>query len=128
MPIQYSPRMSLEPYPVHPLTDDLLATVAKWPDKIALIDGVSERTYTFKEVLVASLQIGRLLQDEGVGLGDRVGLVAPNSPEWVIAFMGTLFAGGTVTTLNPLYTEREIGTQFEDSKPKVCFAAEATAG
>ncbi len=128
MPIQYSPRMSLEPYPVHPLTDDLVATVTKWPDKVALIDGVSERTYTFAEVLRASLQIGRMLQDGGVAPGDRVGLVAPNSPEWVIAFMGTLFAGATVTTLNPLYTEREIGEQFEDSKPKACFAAEATAG
>jgi acyl-CoA synthetase (AMP-forming)/AMP-acid ligase II len=119
--------MSLEPYPVQPLTDDLIATVAKWPDKVALIDGVSERTYTFREVLRASLAIGRMLQEQGVEPGDRVGLVAPNSPEWVIAFWGTLFAGGTVTTLNPLYTAREIGTQFDDSRPKACFAAEATA-
>ena len=127
MPIQYSPRMSLEPYPVHPLTDDLVATAARWPDKIALIDGVSERTYTFKEVLVASLGMARVLQDEGVAPGDRVGVVAPNSCEWVIAFWGTLFAGATVTTLNPLYTEREIGAQFNDSRPKAVFAAEATA-
>jgi acyl-CoA synthetase (AMP-forming)/AMP-acid ligase II len=112
---------------MRPLTDDLLATTARWPDKIALIDGISERTYTFKEVLRASLAIGRMLQEQGVEAGDRVGLVAPNSPEWVIAFWGTLFAGGTVTTLNPLYTAREIGTQFEDSRPEACFAAEATA-
>jgi len=127
MPIQYSPRMSLEPYPVHPLTDDLVATTAKWPDKTALIDGVSERQYTFADVLKASLGIARVLQDEGVEPGDRVGIVAPNSCEWVIAFWGTLFAGGTVTTLNPLYTEREIGVQFEDSRPKAVFAADATA-
>jgi acyl-CoA synthetase (AMP-forming)/AMP-acid ligase II len=127
MPIQYSPHMSLEPYPVHPLTDDLVATVAKWPDKIALIDGVSERQYTYKEVLQASLGIARVLQDEGVAPGDRVGVVAPNSCEWVVAFWGALFAGATVTTLNPLYTEREIGVQFEDSRPKAVFAAEATA-
>jgi 4-coumarate--CoA ligase len=41
--------------------------------------------------------------------------------------MGTLFAGGTVTTLNPLYTEREIGEQFGDSSPKIVFAGDATA-
>lgn len=127
MPIQYSPRMSLEPYPVHPLTDDLVATAARWPDRVALIDGMSERTYTFKEVLTASVGIARVLQDEGVTPGDRVGIVAPNSCEWVVAFWGALFAGGTVTTLNPLYTEREIGAQFEDSRPKAVFAAEATA-
>src|SRR5437879_998696 len=115
MPIQYSPRLSLEPYPVHPLTDDLEATVSRWPDKVALIDGLTEKTYTFADVLRTSLGIARALQDEGVAPGDRVGIVAPNSCEWVVSFMGTLFAGATVTTLNPLYTAREIGVQFDDS-------------
>src|SRR4051812_34622652 len=113
MPIQHSTRMALDPYPVHPLTDDLVTTAAKWPDKVALIDGISEKTYTFQEVLNAARGVARALQDEGVTPGDRVGVVAPNSCEWVVAFWGTLFAGATVTTLNPLYKEREIGTQFE---------------
>jgi acyl-CoA synthetase (AMP-forming)/AMP-acid ligase II len=126
MPIQYSPRLSLEPYPVQPLTDDLVASTARHPDKVALIDGVSGATYTYARVLEACRRMGRVLQDAGIGLGDRVAIVAPNSPEWVIAFMGTLFAGGTVTTLNPLYTEREIGEQFSDSSPKVVFAGDAT--
>jgi acyl-CoA synthetase (AMP-forming)/AMP-acid ligase II len=119
--------MSLEPYPVHPLTDDLIATAQRLPDKTALIDGLSEKTYTFADVLEASRSVGRALQDGGVAPGDRVGIVAPNSCEWVVAFWGTLFAGATVTTLNPLYTEREIGIQFEDSKPTAVFAADATA-
>ncbi len=63
----------------------------------------------------------------GSGVGDRVAIVGTNSPEWAVAFLGTLFAGGTVTTLNPLYTDREIREQFSDSQPKVVFAVEATA-
>ncbi len=127
MPIQHSPRISLEPYPVQPVTDDLVASAARHPDKVALIDGVGGTSYTYAQVLDASRRLARHLQDEGIGLGDRVAIVGPNSCEWVIAFMGTLFAGGTVTTLNPLYTEREIGEQFGDSKPKVVFAGDATA-
>jgi acyl-CoA synthetase (AMP-forming)/AMP-acid ligase II len=127
VPIQYSPRISLAPYPVHPLTDDLIATAERTPDKIALIDGLTETSYTYAQVLEACRGVGRALQDAGVQPGDRVGVVAPNSCEWVVAFMGTLFAGGTVTTLNPLYTEREIGEQFADSKPVAVFAAEQTA-
>lgn len=127
MPIQFSPRISLEPYPIQPVTDDLVATVSRIPDEVALVDGASGETYTFARVLEASLGMARALQDAGVVPGDRVGIVAPNSCEWGVAFMGTLFCGATVTTLNPLYTEREIREQFDDSKPKAVFAADATA-
>jgi acyl-CoA synthetase (AMP-forming)/AMP-acid ligase II len=127
MPIQYSPRISLAPYPVQPLTDDLVATASRLPDRTALIDGLTGATYTYSRVVQASRGMARGLQDEGVKPGDRVAIVAPNSCEWVIAFMGSLFAGATVTTLNPLYTEREIGNQFSDSRPKAVFAAEGTS-
>ncbi|MBK5287827.1 MAG: AMP-binding protein [Acidimicrobiia bacterium] len=119
--------MSLAPYPVHPVTDDLITAATRHPDKVALIDGISGAQYTFAEILTAARRVGRHLQDFGVGVGDRVGIVATNSPEWAVVFLGTLFAGGTVTTLNPLYTEREIAEQFADSTPKAVFAVEATA-
>ncbi len=126
-PIHHSPRMSLAPYPVHPVTDDLVASAARHPDKVAFVDGISRATYTYAQILTAARRLGRHLQDFGVGVGDRVGIVATNSPEWAVVFLGTLFAGGTVTTLNPLYTEREIAEQFADSTPKAVFVVEATA-
>ena len=127
MPIQHSPRFSLEPYPVHSLTQDLKAQVERTPGKVALVDGVGGASYTFAQVLEASTRLGRWLQDAGIEPGDRVGLVSPNSCEWVVAFWGALFCGATVTTLNPLYTEREISHQFGDSQPKAVFVAETTA-
>src|ERR1051325_3456777 len=125
MPIQNSPRFSNEPYPVHPLTRDLEAQVARTPEKVAIIDGIGGVSHTYAQVLEASRALGRSLQDEGVEPGDRGGLVSPNCCEWVIAFWGSLYAGATVTTLNPLYTEREISHQFGDSNPKAVFVAEA---
>ena len=70
--------------------------------------------------------MARSLQDDGIEPGDRVGIVAPNSPEWVVAFHGALMAGATVTTLNPLYKEREIAHQFGDSAPEAVFVADVT--
>ena len=126
-PIQYSPRMSLAPYPVRPVTDDVLDAAARHPYKIAMIDGITGAEHTYDEIVITARRLGRVLQDAGVGVGDRVAIVGTNSPEWAIAFLGTLFAGGTVTTLNPLYTEREVREQFADSGPVAVFAVEATA-
>jgi acyl-CoA synthetase (AMP-forming)/AMP-acid ligase II len=124
---QESPRPSLAPYPALPVSDLLAGAAATWPDRIALVDGLSDAEYTFARVWEASRRVARALQDEGVEPGDRVGIVAPNSPEWVIAFHGALLAGATVTTLNPLYKEREIAHQFGDSTPKAVFVADVTA-
>jgi long-chain acyl-CoA synthetase len=68
-------------------------------------------------------QIGRLvdraaagLQALGVGTGTKVGLFLPNTPYFVICFFAVLKAGGTVVSYNPLYADREIAHQIEDSE------------
>jgi acyl-CoA synthetase (AMP-forming)/AMP-acid ligase II len=125
VPIQHSPRFSLVPYPVLSLTRDLTDAADRVPDKVALIDGVGGASYTYTQVVEASMGLARALQDDGIEPGDRIGLVSPNCCEWVIVFWASLFCGATVTTLNPLYTEREIAHQFGDSQPKAAFVADA---
>jgi acyl-CoA synthetase (AMP-forming)/AMP-acid ligase II len=117
----YSPWFSLEPYAEVPLTDLLAPSAQKYADKPALInyDGT---TYTFTQSWEACRRLGRFLQDNGIQKGDRVAIFSANCPEYFVAFYGTLFAGGTVTTLNPLYKEREILHQLEDSGASAVFA------
>ena len=66
--------------------------------------------------------IGRLtdrfaagLQSLGVRKGDRVAIMLPNCPQFVIAFYGALKAGAVVVPTNPLYTAPELQHQLEDS-------------
>ena len=40
--------------------------------------------------------------------GDRVALLLPNSPQFIIAYYGILKVGAVIVPLNPLYTEREL--------------------
>ncbi|MBV5335557.1 AMP-binding protein, partial [bacterium] len=55
----------------------------------------------------------------GVGPGVKVGLCLPNCPYYVIAYYGVLKAGGTVVNYNPLYVERELIHQIDDSRTTI---------
>ena len=55
------------------------------------------------------------LQSLGVRKGDRVALLLPNCPQFVIAFYGALRAGAVVVPCNPLYTAPELQRQLADS-------------
>ena len=119
----HSPWFSLEPYPEVSLPDFLAPSAEKYRDKPALInfDGAS---YTFGQTWEACRRLGRFLQDSGINKGDRIAIYSANCPEYFVAFYGTLFAGGVVTTLNPLYKERELLHQLEDCGASAIFCME----
>jgi Acyl-CoA synthetases (AMP-forming)/AMP-acid ligases II len=67
-------------------------------------------------------ELGRLVaqaacgfQQLGVKKGTRVGLCLPNTPYYVICYYAVLRLGGIVVNYNPLYVERELCHQIEDS-------------
>jgi acyl-CoA synthetase (AMP-forming)/AMP-acid ligase II len=115
-----SPFPSQAPYTPQSLPDMIEATVRRVPDKPALIthDG---QAYTFSEFWKAARGMARALQDDGIAKGDMLGIFAPNSAEYAVALHGALIAGATVTTLNPLYREREVEHQLGDSGAKAVF-------
>src|ERR687886_1603715 len=55
------------------------------------------------------------LSAAGVSKGDRVALMLPNCPQYVISFFATVRLGAIVTQINPMYVEREIGHILNDS-------------
>ena len=55
----------------------------------------------------------------GVRRGDRVALVLPNCPQFVIAELGIWKAGAVAFPLNPLYTSRELGEPLADSGAEI---------
>lgn len=103
---------SLE-YPRVPLTHFLEQAVKDFPNHNALY--FMGRRISYSELLHMSYQFAHALIDRGVKKGDRVAIMLPNCPQAVIAFYGALFAGAIVVQTNPLYTERELVHQMEDS-------------
>jgi acyl-CoA synthetase (AMP-forming)/AMP-acid ligase II len=98
---------SQAPYEESPLPELLRGSAERFGDKLALV-GADGTTRTYREVWSYARKVARLLQDQGIGKGDKVGIMSPNHVDYAAVFHGILLAGATVTTLNPLYKEREI--------------------
>jgi len=104
-----------------PLYDFLVQTAEKHPEKVAL--HFLGKEVTFKELLYKAKQMAQFLKEKGLRKGDRVASMLPNCPQAVITYYGALLAGGIVVQVNPLFTERELHYQMEDSGAKyiVCL-------
>ncbi len=64
----------------------------------------------------------------GIQKGDRVGLMLPNCPQIIIAYYAVLRIGAVVVNVNPLYTERELEHQLNDSGTETIFCPDMFVG
>src|SRR5699024_950363 len=71
--------------------------------------------FTFGEILSEAKKTAHFFKLNGLKKGYRVAIMLPNSPQSVITYYGALMAGGVVVQVNPLYTERELKYQLQDS-------------
>jgi len=93
------------------------ASVKKYADRTCLHFMGKELTY--KQVGEMVDKFAKGLQDQGIGPGTRVGLCLPNTPFYPIAYYGAMKAGATVVNFNPLYAEKEMEHQINDSGTEV---------
>lgn len=84
-------------------------------DAIALIDGVSGATTTYRQLIGQIDLFAGALAARGVGVGTKIGILCPNVPAFATVFHGVLRAGATATTINSLYTPDEIANQLTDA-------------
>ena len=104
--------------PEVPLAKFLFEGTDRFGDKPALIDGPSGRTITYSQLHAMVHSFARGLIARGFGKGDVFAIFMPNLPEYAIAFHGVAAAGGTSTTINPLYTAEELAFQLDDAGAK----------
>ncbi len=101
--------------PAVPVTEFILRRAGEVPDRPALVDGPSGRTYTYAVLAEMIRRFAGGLAARGLGPGDTIALMAPNIPEYAIAFHGAAVAGVAVSTINPTYTAEEVRFQLQDS-------------
>jgi long-chain acyl-CoA synthetase len=104
----------LEPKPLFALLDE---AVLCYPERPCL-DFLGRKS-TYREIGRLVDRAAKGFQMLGVRRGVRVGLFLPNCTYYVICFFAVLKAGGTVVNYNPLYAEREIARQIEDSQTSI---------
>ncbi|MER6383011.1 long-chain fatty acid--CoA ligase [Streptomyces sp. NPDC001250] len=101
------------------LAEFLVDTARRAPDSPALRLGTATTTYAELDRL--SAQAAALLRTEGLRTGDRVALMLPNVPEFVVLYYAVLRAGGIVVPMNPLLKERETAYHLRDSGAVLLF-------
>ncbi|HYY08969.1 MAG TPA: long-chain fatty acid--CoA ligase, partial [Actinomycetota bacterium] len=74
---------------------------------------------TYRELLREVERFCAVLAGLGISRGDRVGLLLPNSPQYVIAWYACQRLGAIAVGNNPLYTQRELAHQIADFSPQV---------
>ncbi len=99
--------------PNQSLPEMLKETIANYGDHQAIHFYGKEITYQRLGELVDAFTAA--LQEERVNKGDRVAIMLPNCPQYVISYYGILQAGGIVTQLNPMLVGKELEYILTDS-------------
>ena len=80
------------------------------------------KSLSYRDLDAAVDRFAAGLRAIGVRSGDRVSLVLPNTPHFVVAFFAVLRAGGIVVQTNPLYTPRELASLWTDAGVEIVIA------
>lgn len=82
---------------------------------------------TFREVKSQVDRLATALHGMGISKGDRVGIMLPNSPQYMIAFFAISRLGAIVVNINPIYTLREVDLVAQDAALRAVIALDALA-
>jgi acyl-CoA synthetase (AMP-forming)/AMP-acid ligase II len=102
--------------PTVSITEFVLGEAGRLGDKPAIIEGASGRTLSYTQLVGLTRRVGAGLSAHGLAKGDVLGIYSPNVPEYAAAFHATASLGGICTTVNPLYTPRELANQLNDAR------------
>ncbi len=103
-------------YPDIAVSDMLDESAKRYPNNILTL--FYAKTATYSQIKNNSNSLASFLQEAGIGKGDRVAVLLPNCPGFLIAYYGILKTGASAVLLNPLYTETELEYQLKDSEAK----------
>ncbi|MGW6915802.1 AMP-binding protein [Kitasatospora sp. NPDC054939] len=124
-----TPALSISAGPTDtPLLDHTIGAaldraVRDFPDREALVDVPSGRRWTYRQLAAEVDLVALGLLGLGVRRGDRVGIWAPNRPEWVLVQYATARIGAILVTVNPGYRAHELAYVLQQSGARTVVAA-----
>jgi amino acid adenylation domain-containing protein len=105
--------------PAHEL---FAARAGRAPDTVAILSG--ERVWSYGELNRRANRLAHLLRARGVGPEVRVGLGLERGPDFLVALLAVLKAGGVYVPLDPLYPRERLAFMLADAAPWVVLVAE----
>ena len=86
-------------------------------DKTAILCG--DETVTYRQLYEGVNRFGNALLELGVRREERVAMLLPDAPEWVLAFFGAMKIGAVAVPLNTLLTPKDYEYLLNDSRARV---------
>ncbi|HYN84368.1 MAG TPA: long-chain fatty acid--CoA ligase [Pyrinomonadaceae bacterium] len=112
-------------YPRRPLHEILRVAAVEVPDRPAT--AFLGAHLTFAQVKEQSDRLAAALARLGTRQGDRVGIMLPNCPQYVVAAFAVLRLGAIIVNVNPLYTPREVLVVAQDSGMRAMLTLDVLA-
>ena len=110
-------------FPEIPLQELLMKSAREFPEKTAIL--YFDKGMTYRELNNLSDKFAAALDGLGVKKGDKVAIFLPNIPQFVISYYGIVKTGAIVTAISPLYKEREVEHQLNDSEAETVVVLDA---
>ncbi|MDB4223924.1 AMP-binding protein [Granulosicoccus sp.] len=105
-----------------PITQFVMQKCSEIPDHPAIIEGSTGEIMTYFQLQSRTKALAGGLQNNGFKPGAVLALVAPNCPDYAVAFHAAALCAGTVTTVNPTYGPEEIKQQLIDSGATIALS------
>jgi acyl-CoA synthetase (AMP-forming)/AMP-acid ligase II len=96
------------------------AAAEQWPNQTGLI--VGSRTWTFAQLWADARSVASAMLASGVSHGDRVGIWAPNTREWILAALGAQAVGATIVPMNTRFKGIEAADILRRARVRLLFA------
>ena len=104
--------------------ENLARTVARFGDRPALVDVPSDRRWTYAEFAADVAVLAKGFLARGIAKGDRVGIWAPNVPEWLLVQFATARIGAILVNINPAYRSHELAYVLRQAGIRTLVSAE----
>lgn len=101
------------PDPEKTLSTTIAENLVKFQDKTAFI--YLDRKFSYHDIDVYSQKLASYLQSLGLTAGSRIAVMLPNIIQYPIATFAIIRAGYVLVNVNPMYTQRELYHQLQDS-------------
>lgn len=114
--LEHQSKLELEAIPETNLGEFVIRKWQEYGDRVACKEGLTGEDVAYSQLLPRIRSCSAALQARGLQKGEVVAIAAPNSVNWIVAFLATLLGGGTVTTTNPQYGSAEVEQQLRHAK------------
>src|ERR1700754_3284162 len=125
MELSYASGTSTTPLLGDKIGDNLDRTIARFPDREALVSVHQDLRYTYTQLGEAVDRTARAFIGAGIEPGERVGIWSPNCAEWALVQYATAKAGIILVNINPAYRTSELAYVLRQSGCRMLVAATA---